>query len=86
VDIKSLDVATGCQIVMGNKCHSGPNVQWTFRGGRNVTRTFRGWTFRQGTGGSWVGELMSVAGVIMGQVRLEQNVTLIHGLVMVHVW
>jgi hypothetical protein len=51
VDVKSLDVATGCQKVTGNKCHSGPKVQWTFRGGLNVTRTLRGWTFRQGTKG-----------------------------------
>ncbi len=44
VDVKSLDVATGCQNVTGNKCHFGPKLQWTFRGGPNVTRTFRGWT------------------------------------------
>jgi hypothetical protein len=42
VDGKSLDVATGCQNVAGNKCHSGPNVQWTFYEGQNVTRMFRG--------------------------------------------
>jgi hypothetical protein len=29
--------------------HSGPIIQWMFHAGRNVTRTFRGWTFRQGT-------------------------------------
>jgi hypothetical protein len=37
VDIKSLDVATGCPNVTENKCHSGLNVQWTFHAGRNVS-------------------------------------------------
>ncbi len=40
VDVKSLDVATGCQNFTKNKCHSGPNVQWTFYVGQNVTWTF----------------------------------------------
>jgi hypothetical protein len=47
--VKSLDAAIGCQNVTGNKCHSGPYVQWTFHESQNVTRTFRGSTFRQGT-------------------------------------
>ncbi len=42
VDVKYLDVVNGGQNVTGNICHSGPNVQWTFRVGRNVTRTSRG--------------------------------------------
>jgi hypothetical protein len=41
VDVKSLDVATWCQNYTGHKCHSGPYIQWTFRAGQNVTRTFR---------------------------------------------
>ncbi len=28
---KSRDVVNGCQIVTGMKCHSGLNIQWTFR-------------------------------------------------------
>jgi hypothetical protein len=39
----------GVKMLQGTKCHSGPNVQWMLRAGQNVTRTFRGWTFRQGT-------------------------------------
>jgi hypothetical protein len=41
VNVKSPDVATWCQNVTGHKCHSGPNIHWTFRAGQNVTRTFR---------------------------------------------
>ncbi len=35
--------------VTGTKCHSGRNVQWTFRLGRNVQWMFRWWTFCPGT-------------------------------------